>query len=383
MSWDNIINQKRVKALFKVAIEHRRLAHAYLFTGAQGIGKSAFAIELAKALQCEQCSTEACDKCPSCLQFKTLQSPNLFLIFSLPVGKGEQSGDSPLKKLTNDDIANIHQQIKLKAENLYHNIVVPRANFIKVNSIRSIRKSSALTTFSRGIKVFVIINADEMNEEASNALLKTLEEPYENSMFILTTAYPDKLLPTIVSRCQQICFDSITDHEIAQLLQLSKGLDKNRALLIARLANGNVSRAIEMCEKELWTQPHKPVDFLRTVLYKSREELLKLVDEFHDSGDRVFLERFLYDLQTWLRDALLMKEGCEQVVNVNDKETLKKFINFHPMINFDEVFFAIEKSILLVNKNVYIPLILINLSFDLRKSILRTKGFSQATQIIH
>ena len=123
MSWDSIIGQLRVKQILRSSIESRRLPHAYLFTGPDGVGKDAVAVELAKVLNCERRESVACDTCASCQRFVTLQHPNLNLIFALPVGKGEKYGDPPLAKLSNEEMAEIQEQLKLKSKNLYHDIL--------------------------------------------------------------------------------------------------------------------------------------------------------------------------------------------------------------------------------------------------------------------
>jgi DNA polymerase-3 subunit delta' len=372
MSWNSIIGQQRIKELFKKAIEQTRLAHAYLFTGPQGIGKSAFAIELAKVLQCEQQQLEACEICSSCKKFPTLQHPNVYLIFALPLGKNETSGDSPLEKLAAEDFANVREQILFKARDPYHQISVSRANFIKVNSVRDIRRTSALKAFSQGIKVFIILDADQMNAEAANALLKTLEEPYEDSMFILTTSHPERLLTTITSRCQEVRFDPLSDKEIIEALQQQKGIDEKRAAFIARRANGNYSLALELSDRNEDEMEFSPVNFLRSILYKSNKEISAMFEELADADNRAVLEQYLLDVYTWLQDALRIQEGSTSIINLGDGDTLKRFVAHHTSVDFASCFESIEKAISLLNKNVYIPLILLNLTFDLRNTILRS-----------
>src|SRR5690349_10336405 len=99
-SWDAIIGQARIKQVLRSAVSSNRLAHAYLFSGPEGTGKSAMAIELAKVMNCEKGGPDSCGRCPSCLKMQTLQHPNLHLVFPLPVGKNEKYGDDPYAKLS-------------------------------------------------------------------------------------------------------------------------------------------------------------------------------------------------------------------------------------------------------------------------------------------
>src|SRR5947207_1199986 len=110
MTWNTVIGQHGVKRILRSSIEGNRLAHAYLFSGPDGFGKSAAAIELAKTLNCETGTADACGKCRSCTKFASLQHPNLRLVYPLPVGKGEKNGDDPFAKMSDDDIALIQEE---------------------------------------------------------------------------------------------------------------------------------------------------------------------------------------------------------------------------------------------------------------------------------
>lgn len=115
MSWNSIIGQERVKSLLKRILQSKQIAHAYLFYGPEGIGKDAIAIEFAKILNCSAAGEEACEVCSSCQKMKTLQHPNLKMIFALPVGKGERTGDNPFEVLTENQIVEVREQIQRKA----------------------------------------------------------------------------------------------------------------------------------------------------------------------------------------------------------------------------------------------------------------------------
>ena len=369
MAWDSIIGQQRVKRQLMSSLKQSRVSHAYLFVGHAGVGKDAVAIEFSKALNCERQSNEACDRCSSCLKFVALQHPNLHLIFALPVGKGEESGDQPLAKLSGDDIEIIQQQLRLKSQNPYHVIVIPKATTIKVNSIREIRRMSSLSSVGSGRKVFIVLNADMMNDEASNALLKTLEEPSTDTVLILTTAYQTALLPTIVSRCQIIRFDNLSENEIRDALVNRDGIEKSRVDVIAHLANGSFTRALELMETNIADGRKKSVDFLRSTLFGSRDELLAMIDNLAAELSRIEIENLLQALQLWLRDTMLMSEHIDRVVNIDDADALKNFTARYKNVDYASLQTEIDKAISLINKNVYIPLILIHLAIQLKKYI--------------
>lgn len=370
MSWDAIIGQQRVTTILRQALRRDRLSHAYIFSGAQGIGKDAVAFELAKVVNCENASDEACGTCQSCVQCAALQHPNVLLVFPLPVGKNEKYGDAPFARLSDDDVTLIQEEIRLKATNPYYHITIPKATGIKINSVREIRKESSLTLSGKGKRVFIIMNAEQLNDEASNALLKILEEPHEGTMLILTTSQPDKLLPTIISRCQSLRFDLLSEKEIHQALQDRERLSQQESALIARLAHGSYSRALELNGTQLAERSSEAVEFLRVVLYKSKQELLTEVERIVAEYERSEVGDFLSLLQAWLRNALLIQEGAHQLLDTGDDAALKKFSAHHTAIEYTVLFERMERAISLINKNVYIPLVLINLAIDLRRTIL-------------
>jgi DNA polymerase-3 subunit delta' len=370
MSWSRLIGQSRVKELLVSTLERNRLAHAYVFSGPEGVGKDAAAIELAKVLNCEAKRTEACDRCGSCLKFDSLQHPNLHLVFALPVGKGEKLGDAPMAKLADDEAAAVVEQISLKAKDPYHVISVPRASTIKINSIRELRKESSLASFMEGKRVFVLIDAENLNDEASNAILKTLEEPHEDTLLILTVPSPDLLLPTILSRCQHVRFSPLGEGEISQALQERQGVTKAQADVVAQLAMGSYSRAVRTLGTDVAERRAEAVEFLRCALFRPKTDLFALIDRAAVEYTKEEIEELLVVLQSWLRDSMLVREGETIVAHADDRAALEKFSAAYAGADYARAFEAIERAISLLYKNVYIPLILVTLASELRRAVL-------------
>jgi len=369
MSWKSIIGQSRIKQLLMASLEHGRLAHAYLFVGEAGLGKYPTALELAKCVNCQQSPFDACDTCPSCARVKELQHPNLSLVFPLPVGKYEKSNDPPLSKLSDADISALKQELKLKAENPYHQIRLERASEIKVNSIREIRRQAAFKSFDTGRKVFIILDAEKMNEESSNAFLKTLEEPTPDTLFILLTARQEALLPTIVSRCQVIRFDQLSEKDLGYALVDRYHVPYDDAVTAARLANGSFIRAHQYVDRGTTDRKETAVNFLRTILSKSRKEINDRILELDSEYKRRdFTEMFLF-LQQWFRDAMRMREEVAGSQDVPDRGSIDKFNSNFPAWEYTNTIEVLERSISLLDKNVYIPLILINVAHNLRRAI--------------
>jgi len=370
MGWDAVIGQSRAKNILRSAIRRNRLAHAYLFTGPEGVGADAAAVELAKVVNCERRGDEACDVCASCRAVSGGRHPDVHFIVALPAGKGEKNGDDPLAKVSDEDVGIIREELVKKAANPYHTPEIPRATSIKINSVRQMRTEASRTLFGEGKRVFILFNAEMLGDEAGNALLKILEEPHEGTMLILTTAQPSKLLPTIVSRCQQIQFDRASAGEIADALAERQQLPADEAALIAELSAGSYGKAIGLNGPAVTDRRNDAVGFLRTALYKPNSELLDEIDRLQSAYERAGIIELLSILESWLRDAHFIAEGAAAMQSGLDRQTVEKFASKHPGVRFDRVFDSLTNAISLLGKNVYISLVLITLALDLRQAIL-------------
>ena len=194
-----------VHSLMKQSIEHGRLAHAYLFEGEKGTGKHQESLWLAKRLYCTNVKdNEPCHACINCLRIENNEHPN------------------------------VHQ-------------VTPDGQTIKVDQIRQLQTEFAKRGFEAGRQIFILSDAETMNVQAANSLLKFLEEPSGQVLLLLETSAIGKILPTIQSRCQIIHFHLSTTHLIEQLQQA--GLSLNTAKILAFLTN-SYDKAVEISRDE-------------------------------------------------------------------------------------------------------------------------------------
>ena len=370
MSWSTVYGQNHAKSLLQRAIRNRQLAHAYLFWGIEGTGKDALAFALARVVNCAKGGADLCMECPSCRISDPLGHPNIHLVCALPQGKNEKAGDDPVAVLSSEDLEAIQEQYRLKGHNPYHRIEIPRAQTIKLNSIRSLKRESALTDFAAGRKVFILSNAEAMNEEASNALLKTLEEPPGKSLIILTSSRKENLRDTIISRCQMIHLQPLAEEDIRTYLLETEKADQANAGLIAVLADGSIAVARELLRHDIHGTRKAAVAFLRLVLTNRRGALVRTIEEIVRSGGRPETEQFLMVLQQWLRDALILKErGSEAVHDVGDLTNLQSFTEKFPHADLLSALTRVERSIALVGKNVYLSLLLTNLAVELKSDL--------------
>lgn len=373
MSWNSVIGQTRVKNLLRNAVSSGTTAHAYLFIGAEGVGKDALAIAFAKVLNCEQGKPEACGRCQSCRWMESLQHPDVRLIFALPTGRNEKTGDDPIAALSEDAIEAVRSEVKAKAQDPYRRIEIPRANFIKVNSIRQIRRDVALAQSGSGRNIFLVLGAERLNLEASNSLLKTLEEPPPNTVIMLTSAHPDQLLPTIISRCQIVDCDLLSETEISETLNARDGVEMSMAVMAAELSNGSYGVAREILSADMHRYRDEVVAFMRSTLGSSHAKAAQEIEVLTTESDRLDLDRWLRTLQLWIRAAYVLREvGPESIGAFHKREDLQSFLNRFPAANLVLAQEEVERSIALVRKNIYLPLVFLNLANNLRNAIRNT-----------
>lgn len=376
MTWDAIIGQERVKRILRTAFEAGRIPHALLFHGPEGVGKDAAALMLARALNCERKLWEPCGICRSCRQMDSLQHPSVTLVFPLPRGKGEKREDDPFDKLPQEARDAVREEREAKARNPYHRIAVPNASEIRIPSIRSLRRDAVLRTRENSRAVVIISQAHRMNEEASNALLKTLEEPGGNLLLILTTGNREALRPTILSRCQQIHFDPLGEEEILEGLRPMSELSRDQLLVAARLSNGSFTRAIELLEEESLNDRKRILEFLRAAWSEDAEAIVRQAQYFHDLNDRQAVAEFLEGLEWWFRDVSAIQEGFgDRILNVDLQKPLHDFSDHFRNVDADSVIKILEESIGFTQKNSQIALVIVHVALEIRHSLASRRAF--------
>lgn len=369
-AWPGVIGQGRVKTLLCRAIRARRLPHAYLFYGPEGSGKDALALELARVIHCERGGEDACGICPSCTRMNSLQHPDVRFVTALPTGKGEESDDGPLDKLTQADVTAIQKEFAAKGHDPYHRVSIPRANTIKINSIREIRREAPMSSSGNKRRVYVISNAEMMADPAANTLLKTLEEPAGGCMFILTTSFKDQLLPTIVSRCQQVRVDTLTGEQVYEALMARRQPEPAQAELVARLSMGNYRRALQLMDEDLMAERERVLKFIRRTVSRNHADVAELIDTLTERKDRERVSLFLLLMMMWFRDALVITSG-RTAINHDQHESLQNFVARYPGTDLPGIIGDIERAISLVEKNVYLKLVLYQLAGQLKSHILK------------
>jgi DNA polymerase-3 subunit delta' len=292
--FSRLIGNDEVKEALRRLLANGRVPGSFLFTGEEGIGKKLFALEIAKALNCRNREgVEACDECSSCRRISRSTFP--------PFGKDD---DDKARMVWSE-----HGDVAMAR---------PYKQIIRVGPMRELEREANFRPFEGAARIFIIEDADCMNEAASNALLKTLEEPAPTTHLILLTSNPTALLATIRSRCQIIRFAPIASAEIETFLTRQRDIPAADARLLACTARGSIGRALDVNIETYRDRRESMLAVLKALtLTGDRVELLHSAEELAAAKDRGEYEQRLDVLETLIRDAwaLALKRPEETIVN--------------------------------------------------------------------
>ena len=256
MLFRDIIGQDETKRQLRLAVREGRVPHAQLFTGISGIGKLQLALAYAQYLNCPHRTDEdSCGTCPTCMQYQHLQHPDLHFVFPLP-GAGDACDYylEPWREILLNrryfDLDDWYQAIG--AEN--------KQGLIPQSEAQEIIRKLSLKAYGEGYKVVVIWQPEKMNTVAANKLLKLLEEPPAETVFLLVSDTPEQLLSTILSRVQTIRVPRLDEATIAAGLE-KEGIEPGKAKDIARIANGSYLSARKKAEAQE-TEQQELADFI-------------------------------------------------------------------------------------------------------------------------
>lgn len=264
--FDDIKGQTKAKQLLEKAISHHKTSHAYLFKGPAGVGKKMTAHAFASLVNCHApTATRICGNCPSCKKFKSSNHPD------------------------------------------YH-VVEPDGAGIKIEQIRALQKQLAFPPFEAKTRIIILADIHETmrRPEVANSLLKTLEEPPDNTMIILTGDEAGTILPTIISRCQVIPFSPLPFEDVATLLR-EDAIPHDQAITLARIAEGSIGRARHHLEKDFLTMRRTIITILTETKKHHPMNVERVYTIAQQAGDLKDDSVELLDLLTsWLRDLVIL-----------------------------------------------------------------------------
>lgn len=364
MQFREIIGQERAKASFFKMVGEGRVPHALILKGKPGIGKLAFANAIAQYVNCEApLERESCGKCASCSKIRKGIHPDVRFILPILSNKVEGKNavsDDFFPQFREQFIAHPYFSFKswvgqMQGEN--------KQVGIRINEIRELKRKISLKAFEGQYKVVILWNAEKINTEAANAMLKLLEEPPERTIIIMTVSDTSALLTTINSRCQRIQMHRIDDATLAKHLETQHGLPADRALQVAQLAEGSVAEAEEMVHESNRSLSELYMQWLRLCHKGEFGEIQDLVEQV-SKENKEFQKLFLsYALQK-LRDSLLFSFQADRLSasTAEERDFQQKFSKFIHLNGIDELSRLLEDSLYYISRNASSPMVLSVLS---------------------
>ena len=328
MSMWNFVGNEHVVSLLAKSVTKGRISHSYLFSGPSNVGKETLAIKFAQFLQCKDFSSEGpCGACLSCWKISQENHPDVRFIEV-----------NPEKNISGNKFS------------------------VGIEDIIDIQRTFILKPLEGMYRIFVFREASLLTADALGALLKWIEEPPPNVIFLLITNNFAAMMPTITSRCQMIALTHVSQEKIeSTLTQFSYG-DQKQRIELSKLSRGSIGWAISASEKPEIIDDYKDRIYVASTLLESdlesRLEYAQDIDKMFRS-DKEEAIRNLGVLMSWWRDLMIIKNGLrESVLNTFALDVLLRHCSM--MSNFQILTFIrkIEDTIGLLNKNVNSRLVL-------------------------
>ena len=344
MNFSDIPGQEAVISRLRASVKEQRVSHAMLFYGPEGSGKFAIALAFARYVSCENRSdTDACGKCPSCIKYDKLIHPDLHFVYPVVKKKNVSEPVSDLFITQWREMVGRSPWFSLNQWTEAMDVVNEQASIFVAEAAEIVRKLS-LKTFEADYKIMIVWLPEKMNTETANKLLKMIEEPPEKTLFLLVSEEDDKLLPTIVSRCQPVRIPSVSREDMAGYLSANYGLEATAAMDIAGIANGNMVRAIDLARDTDNTVQYleRFKNMMRVAWTRDIQAITTWSEETAALG-RERQKSFLTYALRLIRENFIMNLGGKEngLVYLTAEED-KFATNFHPYIN--------EKNISLLDR---------------------------------
>jgi DNA polymerase III delta' subunit len=319
MSFKTVIGNNGVKKILQRALKHKKLPNSLLFSGPAGIGKKRSALVVAKALNCLKKTSDACEECTHCHAINNGNFPDVM-------------------------------------------VILPVKDVLKIDQMRLLKDTAYLKPMAGRKRVFIVCDAEKMNDEASNSLLKILEEPPPFSHIILVTTNPYRIIPTLKSRCQTFQFSPIPKEDIQKVLQ-NKGFQQDKAHILSLLVDGNLKKALSLDWEEVQSQRNQAWELF--VALHRREKAGTLLKRFSQSRAVIKeeLENTLEIVASFCRDVILIKEGGEPeyLLNPDFEQDLKEVAQSLPLNHAMDFLAKMDFAISALQRNLNVNILVSSL----------------------
>ena len=370
MRFGEIYGNEALKRRLAKMVDEDRLGHAILFVEQEGMGALALAIALSQYLNCQsKTGGDSCGECSSCRRHAHLSYPDLH--FSFPISTSPKLSDQEKKRpicsyFIQDWNALVQQNPYFDSHELYNAIGIEnKAGAITVGEAKEIANTLSLQPYESQYKIQVIWEPEKMTIDAANKLLKLLEEPPAGTLFILITHQIEKMLSTVISRCQIIRLQPEERGDMAAILESKYGLDKASAMDFATLSGGSVGRAFAAVENAGESGQNNSLlqELMDASLAKSLKEALDVAETLSGMGkDRQ--KQWCVASEGFIRKMFIYSQSLEQIAFIGAEE--KEYIERNaPRIKetfWDKAVAALDGALRLLDANVSAKLIFADLA---------------------
>jgi len=340
MRFSQIPGQKEIIGRLLLSVSQQRVSHAQLFSGPEGCGSLALAMAYAQYISCEDRGPEdSCGVCKSCVKYEKLIHPDQHFVF--PVIRDKKNSEPISDTYIEHWREFVRQSPFFSLNSWLDSIEVGNAQgLIFASEASEIIKKLGLKAFESDFKIMIIWLPEKMHQTTANKLLKLIEEPPEKTLFLLVSEETDKVIPTMLSRCQLVKVPAFRRKDIEGYLVSRFCKDEGKASEIASVANGNIVRAIELCEQsESYLMNLERFRSLMRLAWK--RDILSIIDwsEGMAVTGREAQKRFLSFSLRLLRENLMLSlcNGRNELVYLTGEEA-----------EFSEKFHAV-----ISRKNIY------------------------------
>ncbi|WP_020401959.1 ATP-binding protein [Gracilimonas tropica] len=356
-----IIGQKRAKEQVERILDSDRISHAYLLSGPSGVGKTAFALALAEAINGVEHLSDL-GEYKSSKKSSWFTHPDIHVFIPKPTSANTEELRGRLELLAKDpyEIIDFSRRPSLdddSSKNLQA--------FYPIDYFRDDIRPVAKLKPNEGNRVVVIMTQVEtMRKETANAFLKLLEEPSDRLMFILTTESYESLLPTITSRCQHIPLGALKNNEVEQGLIEVDGLNPEEASYLARVSNGNYAMTRFFDVSKLKENRESVVEFMRMAYGQDAARLSTIVQDWQSSNNIEGLIALTNLIEMYIRDLMVYRETENKafITNIDQLESIQKFVTALDEARLEEMIDHLDSYRPALRQNVNPKLIFIVLA---------------------
>lgn len=358
MRFKDIYGQRELKERLAGGVGHGRVSHAQMFSGAEGYGTLPLAIAYAQYLNCtDRAGGDSCGVCPSCRKIGELAHPDVHFVFPVNNPKGKSGTDKPISKQFmgqwRSAIAATGGYLSEPA--WYEAIEIDnKQGIISAFEAEDIIKTLSFKSFEAKYKIVIIWLPERMNVQAANRLLKTLEEPWENTVFLMVSEQPYKLLPTIISRVQNIEVPAVDDDSMALYLSGRMNVEPGQISNVCRLAGGDIieANAILRGTEENREYFGMFVQLMRLSYEDRHMELLEWAEAAAALGREQQKRLMSYSIRL-LRDSYMLTAGMPDISYLYGEEAAfcGKFAPYVNNSNIEQLVAEMEQVIRQIGQN--------------------------------